>query len=167
MYYILLTIATILLAGNFVITKLYQKKKGTSPKAGLLFNALSGLFMAIIFLCISAFEIKFTPFSLAMSVLSSVLMMSYTLIGFKLLKGGTMADYMLFLMTGGMIVPYIYGILFLNEDFTIIRTLALLVIVAGVVIANYSEEKISLKRLLMCISVFLLNGFVSIAYKVH
>ena len=167
MYYAMLTFAVILLAFNFALTKLYQKKNGVSKKAGYLFNSMVGLFTALIFFVANGFTVSVTPFSVVMGFSYAALVTVYTIIGFKILEGGTMALYTLFLMVGGMTIPYIYGLLFLDEKFSYLRTLALLVIMAGVVLSNYSEEKLDKKRLLMCIAVFVLNGFVSVTSKLH
>ncbi|MDY3929606.1 MAG: hypothetical protein SOZ34_09640 [Clostridia bacterium] len=49
MSYIMLTSAALLLATDFVMSKLYQKMRGTSPKASFLFNSVWGLATAVIF----------------------------------------------------------------------------------------------------------------------
>ena len=87
----------------------------------------------------------------------SALVMCYNIIGFRLLRSGTMAMYTLFLMTGGMVLPYIWGLLFLNERFSVLRTAGLAVILSGV----------NIKQIVMCVAVFVLNGFVSIVSKMH
>ena len=166
-YFIMLIVATILMAVNFSFNKLYQKRKGTSPKAAFMFNSLFGLFTATIYFVANGFKVDFSLYSLIMTTLFSICVMSYTVIGFKLLKTGTMAVYTLFLMVGGMVVPYIFGLIFLDEEFSTLRTFALIVIMAGVVLANYGGEKISKERLLMCIAVFLLNGMTSVLSKIH
>ncbi len=167
MYYAMLTFAVILLAFNFALTKLYQKKNGVSEKAGYLFNSMVGLFTALIFFASNGFTVNITPFSAIMGFSYAALVTFYTIIGFKILEYGTMALYTLFLMVGGMTIPYIYGLLFLDEKFSYLRTLALFIIMAGVALANYSGEKLDKKRLMMCIAVFVLNGFVSVTSKLH
>ena len=167
MYYAMLTFAVILIAFNFTLTKLYQKKNGVSEKAGYLFNSLVGLFTALIFFASNGFTVNITPFSAIMGFSYAALVTFYTIIGFKILEYGTMALYTLFLMVGGMTIPYIYGLLFLDEKFSYLRTLALFIIMAGVALANYSGEKLDKKRLMMCIAVFVLNGFVSVTSKIH
>ena len=57
--------------------------------------------------------------------------------------------------------------MFLNESFSVVRTIGLIVIIGGVYLSNFSGEKINLKQICMCISVFVLNGFVSIISKMH
>jgi len=43
-----------------------------------------------------------------------------------------MSLYTLFLMSGGMTVPYVWGVAFLDEDLTLFRTLGLLLITGDV-----------------------------------
>jgi len=165
--YLMLIIADIILAFYFAFNKIYQRSEGTSMAAGFKFNALSGLFTLIIFLMLNGFSTKITVFSCILALGKTVFVVAYTLLGFRLLKEGSMALYTLFLMIGGMTVPYIYGLVFLEEDFSWLRTVALIVILFGVGIANFDKGKMNVKMLLMCIGVFILNGFVSVISKIH
>ena len=62
-----------------------------------------------------------------MAALEETLVISYTVLGFRILKmSGSMAMYTLSLMTSGMILPYVWGIAFLNEPFTCLRTAGLM-----------------------------------------
>ena len=167
MDYLMLILSAILLAFNFAINKLYQRRNGTGLAIGLAFNAILGLFTAIIFFAVSGFEIAFSAYSLIMATIYSTLIVSYTIVGFRIMKGGSMAIYMLFLMTGGMLVPYIWGIAFLNEGFVPLRLVGLVIMISAVVLSNFGKNKISLVQILMCLSVFILNGFTSVTSKVH
>ncbi len=167
MDYLLLIIADILLAGSFVFTKLYQKEEGVSLRKGFIFGALTGLFSAVLSLAFQGFQFQITWFSAVIAIGTSLLWCGYTLLGFRVMSMGKMALYTVFLMTGGMIVPYIWGLLFLDEPFSWLRSLGLLVIGAAVLITNADQGKVSLKQILMCLSIFLLNGFLSVLSKEH
>lgn len=167
MYYLMLTGAAMLLGADFALNKIYQKFYGTAPKAAFFFNSLLGLITAVIFFCINGFKLEFSLYSFVMAGFMSLLVMCYNIIGFRLLSSGTMAMYTLFLMTGGMVLPYIWGLLFLNEDFSLLRTGGLIVILSGVVLSNFSGERVNTKQIVMCVAVFILNGFVSIISKMH
>ena len=156
-----------MLAANFVFQKKYQKTAGTSIKAGLMYNALTGIFSAIMFLVINKFEIKLTGFSVLMAAIFATVVMMYIFIGFRIMEKGNMSLYTLFLMSGGMTVPYIFGVLFLNEELTIFRTLGLVAIIAAIVISNSGAEKPDKKQLILCLAVFILNGISSVTSKVH
>ena len=146
MYYLLLVFASVLLAADFALNKIYQKENGTSYEAGYRFNTLMGLFTAIIFLAANRFEFEFTWYSCIMAFLMTVFATSYNLIGFRLLKDGSMAMYTLFLMAGGMVVPYAVGIAFLHEQITLMRIFALVLILAGVIIPNCTAKDFNKKR---------------------
>lgn len=167
MQYMMLTSAALLLAMDFAMNKIYQKLRGTSPKESLFFNSILGLATAIIFFAVNKFKLSFSPYSAFLAMLMSSLVMAYNIIGFRILKRGSMAIYSLFLMTGGMVLPYIWGLLFLNESFSTVRIIGLILIIGGVFISNFSGEKINLKQICMCLAVFVLNGLVSIISKMH
>lgn len=156
-----------MLAANFVCQKKYQKTGGTSIKAGLIYNALSGVVSAIMFLAINRFEIKLTAFSILMAAIFATVVMLYIFIGFRIMEKGNMSLYTLFLMSGGMTVPYIFGVLFLDEELTWLRTIGLITIMASIIISNSGAKKPDKKQIMLCLAVFMLNGISSVVSKVH
>lgn len=167
MDYLALAFGSLLLALDFSLNKVYQRLYGTGPKAAFGFNALLGLFMALIFWVGNGFVFRCTPFSLMMAGLMSTLVMLYNILGFRLLRSGTMAMYTLFLMTGGMTLPYVFGLLFLDEPFRWARLAGLLVMLGGVFLSGERGARLNRRQLLLCLAVFVLNGCVSITSKLH
>lgn len=171
MYYAMLIAAALLLATDFSVNKIYQKIYGVLPKTTLLFNCLLGLFTAVVFaiinICVNGYSFRITWFSLIAATAMSLLCLGYNVIGFQLLKTGGMALYTLFLMVGGMVLPYFYGLAFLDEPFEMLRAVAVLLILVGVVCSNLGEKRVDGKQIAMCVAVFVLNGLVSIVSKVH
>lgn len=165
--YILIILADILLAAVFLCQKEYQKVAGTTVGAGLWYNALMGAFSAIMFLIINRFEVKLTPYSVIMAVVFAIVAMLYIFIGFRIMKNGNMSLYTMFLMSGGMTVPYIWGVLFLNEELTLFRIIGLVAIIIAIVISNSGARKPGKMQILMCVAVFLLNGVASVTSKLH
>lgn len=169
--YLMLLTAVLLLAGDFAINKLYQKKVGADARAVLLFNCINGLLTAGIFFVINGilngFSFEFHWYSFLMAASMALFGLSYNFIGFRMLRDGNMASYTLFLMTGGMVLPYVVGLIALDEQFSYLRTIGLLVIFAGVFSANTPKVRPSRKYLLMGGAVFLLNGLVSTVSKLH
>lgn len=165
--YLQVLAATILLAFDFALSKKYQKSCGTSVTAGLSFNALNGMLTAAIFFFLSGCKFTFSPFSILLAFAMSLFGLTYSIIGFRILKSGNMAVYSLFLMTGGMTLPYIFGVAFLDEKLTGLRIIGLIVIIAAVVLSNRGGRLTSKEQVLLCIAVFILNGMVSIVSKCH
>ncbi len=166
-YYLFLLIAVILLAGDFALNKVYQRRAGTCAKAGFKFNALMGLFAAAIFWAVGGFKLHFSPYSLILATGFSLAVMLYNLCGFRIMKQGSMALYTLFLMSGGMLLPYVCGLAFWGEPFSVWRTVGLAIILAAVVLSNGAGGKIDKKILLLCCAVFALNGVTSICSKLN
>ncbi len=159
--------AVILLAFDFALQRKYQTMEGANLIAGLKFNAVSGLMMTVIFFALSGFRVEFSPFSLIMAFAMALFNTSYSVIGFRILKNSGMAIYSLFLMSGGMLLPYFYGVLFLGEELNLFRIAGVAVILMAVILSNKSKQKIKASIWLYCAAVFILNGLVSIVSKTH
>ena len=167
MNYIMVIAATVLLAFDFALSKKYQSSEGTAMAAGLKFNMLSGLFTAVIFFALSGFQLEFSWFSLLMAAGMSLCAMTYSVIGFRILKSGGMALYSIFLMLGGMLLPYLFGVLFLEEALTLWRIIGVVLIIAAVICSGKTKYAFPMGVYLLCGAVFLLNGGVSIISKCH
>lgn len=166
-YYLMIALAVILLAMDFSVNKLYQKRYGTSLASGLKFNALLGLFIAIIFFAINGFRFEFSMYSMLMASMAAISVMSYNILGFRVLKAGNMAFYTLFLMCGGMLVPYVWGVVFLQEKLTVFYVLGLALITASMVITAKDKAIPGGHIFALCIVIFFLNGISSITGKAH
>lgn len=165
--YILVIIATVLLAFDFALQKKYQAGEGADISAGLKFNALTGLFTALIFFALSGFKAEFSLFSVILAFAMALFGMAYSILSFKILKTSGMAIYSIFLMSGGMLLPYFYGVLFLEEDLNPFRIVGVAVILIAVIFSNKGKHNIKVAVLPLCVAVFILNGFVSIVSKAH
>lgn len=163
--YIFVILATVLLAVDFALQKLYQKKQGTGVTAGLTFNAVIGLVTAIIFFFVNRFKVELSLYAIIMATCMSVCLLSYTILGFKVLKEGNMAFYTMFLMTGGMVVPYVWGLLFLDEPLSGLRIIGLVVIIVAIVLSNFNVAKSTPKIIALCVVIFFLNGGCSVSSK--
>lgn len=165
--YGLITLAAVLLTVDFVLQKQYQQKAGASSRAVLFFNAVNGLFTTAVFFAINGFKIEFSPYSLIMGTAMTLFALLYSLIGFRILAKGGIGLYTLFLMTGGMTVPYVFGLIFLNEPVNIARIIGLVCIIGAIVLANSAQGSKNKSVLLLCAAVFFLNGLVSVVSKLH
>lgn len=163
--YLILLAASVLLAGDFAIQKIYQQKSGTGILAGLTFNTVVGLVTAVLFFVLGGFSVNITPYGLLMAGSMSVCVFVYTIIGFRILRDGNMALYTLFLMTGGMVVPFLFGIAFLEEQTTFLKIVGVLLILAAVIMSNLKIEKSAKTQLLLCVAVLFLNGACSVLSK--
>lgn len=167
-YYLLIILSAIGIAANFALTKGYLIIHGNTLKAGTIFNCLVGLSGSIIYFFVCDFKIEITWFSAILAFLFTLFVGFYTIIGFKIMSMGNMAVYTVFLMLGGMILPYFYGMIFLKEQITVMKVFALILMIFAIIFQNDKSDK-SVKWLfyILCIVVFFLNGGTSIISKLH
>lgn len=165
-HYLLLALAVILMALDNVLRKRFQLNAGTSLRAGLRFNVLLGGSAVVLFWGINGFRMECTPYSLMMAFMQAALAVAYTVIGFAIMKK-SVAMYALFLMTGGMMVPYLCGALFLGERASWLHGIGLVMILTAIVLSRAKGARADRKLMLPCIAVFLLNGFASAITKLH
>lgn len=165
--YVYVIAATVLLAFEFALSKKYQAAEGVSLPAGLKFNLLNGLFTAVIFFSFSGWRIEFSAFSALLALGMSVCAAAYSVIGFRILKTGNMSVYSVFLMSGGMLLPYLFGVLFLEEPLTVLRCAGVLLILLAVILSNGVKFQRDKSFIWLCVLVFVLNGCVSILSKCH
>lgn len=159
----LIAAADVLLAASFVFQKLYGRKKGNTILAGTVFLLITGIVKTAFFalLCLFAKDGSafFAPFTLALAAGKELLCLIYTLIGFLLLA------------KGGMTLPYLYGVLFLHEELTVLRSVGLVLIILSTALYNLDfgkdRSRLSARVWPLCGAVFVLNGFVSILSKMH
>ena len=165
--YLSVLLSVLLLAVSFIVTKLYQLKVDDTTKGVLNLGIASGFCSIIILICTSGFSISFTWYSVINALLRSACCLGYSVIGYKIMREANMALYMLFLMSGGMLLPTIWGWLFLGEEPKTLHILGTVLILVSVIIDNLGIHRPSGKVLLMCSAVFVLNGFVSVFSKLH
>ena len=165
--YLLVILAVILLAFCFVLQKIYQQKTDDSVISAVDFSIITGIFSAILLIICEGFLVSFTWFSFIYAFLKSACVLGCTVFSFKIMKCGSVAFYMLFLMSGGMLVPSVWGWLFLGEKPKALHIIGVAVILASIILNNVGKQKPSAKLLIMCVGVFILNGFVSVFSKLH
>lgn len=185
LYYFLVLLSVIGLAINFSINKLYQNRVGSGSRMVVLFNIVASSAMAVLFFVINGLmngfdSFRLTPFSLLMAAIMALVCGGYSLVGFKIISLGSIAVYTLFLMLGGMMLPYFFGLLFLEEVFSVRRLLGLLLMVVSIILSgldgnrtpksdsgNGKSKRTTSLFFLLCAVVFFLNGMSSITSKLH
>ena len=167
MDYLYILVADVLLGAIFVLNKKYQQSAGSGLKAGIISNLMLGSFGVVISFIALGFRFEFTIFSLLVATLSTACGIIYTVIGLKILSGGKVSVYALFLMTGGMLIPFLFGVIFLKESVNALKIIGLLLIILSIAVTNFDKQKPSKKQLLMSVAVFFLNGFIGVCSKIH
>ena len=133
MYYAMLIGASFLFGSQFMVTKAFEKNYGKTVRASLSFSLLYSLFAGVIFFIIklvsSGTVFNLNSFSLCMAFGLSLVNILSSAIGIKTLALGDIAVYSLFLMLGGMIVPFFAGIVFLKESVSVCNLIGVAIMI--------------------------------------
>lgn len=164
MYYLIIILSVIMFGGCFYLNEVYSKKCGSSLKASLRFCFVSSVSGLLVLLVFNGFKFEFTLFTLLMALLSALVSFGFTFCGFCALKSINLSVYSVFSMLGGMLLPFLQGILFYKEDITFAKILC--VILVGVSLLFTLKKDDGKKGYIFYIGIFVLNGMSGVLSKI-
>ncbi|MBQ2916321.1 MAG: EamA family transporter [Clostridia bacterium] len=156
---------------QFIFSKLYQKNSSGSINASLWMTIFYAIYSIVFF----GVQIGFTPeistsaviYALLYSVAGIFTTLS-SIIGMSLGRVSTITTFMLL---GGMVLPFIYGVTVLNEAITIPKVIAIVIMIVSLIPSLISKEEGENKEqdkkkhmlyILVLLIVFIGNGAISI-----
>lgn len=165
MYYGIVIISVLMFGIQFYLNDKYQKESGSDIGSSLLFSFISSLAGVICLAAINGFDFSFTPFTIVWAAVSAITFILYTVCTLKALQRINLSVYSLFSMLGGMILPFLAGIIFYNESLTVAKVLCLLS-VSGALLITVSPGKRTGGEIYY-LGVFVLNGLYGVLSKVY
>ena len=162
-YYLIILSSVIGLAAAFVLTKVYQNLTNTALRVSVLYNIMAGLCTALVFFCFNGFHFSITPFSLGMAVIMTLCSGTYVILGFKLISMGHISTYTLFLMLGGMMLPFFAGVLLFDERLTAGSVICFVLVLISLLFTVKRGNGGS--YLIYYAGIFLLNGMSGVLSK--
>ncbi len=164
MYYLLIVISVIMFGGCFALNDTYRKIRGSSFKVSMEQACLGSASGLVILFIIGGFRLEFTLFTFAMALLSSLCGMAFTVCAFKSLDVINLSLFSLFSMLGGMLLPFLQGIIFYNEAITLSKLVCLLFIIGALILTVSLKEK---KRgAIYYVGIFIFNGMSGVVSKI-
>lgn len=180
MSYFILFLAVLCIAVQFSVNKVYQKKFAHGMK-DIFFFTFAGASANIIFFTLLGLVLygrlpDFSMFSLIMSIILAIIGTLTAIVGILIMKYGKISVYSVFMMLGGMLLPYFYGVILLNENISAPRIAGLVILICALPCSvinpagknakanNNAPSKI---YYILCICIFILNGAASITAKTH
>lgn len=167
MYYLLILLSVVMFGGGFALNDVYRKLRGSSLYISLQFTLISSVVGLFILLAINGFRFEFTWFTLIMSLIMTADNIAFTFCGFRALSTINLSLYSLFSMLGGMLLPFLQGILFYGEGFTFGKAVCLLFICAALLLTIERKKDNEKKRggTIYYIGIFILNGMSGVISK--
>lgn len=165
-YYLLVSAATVLFALQFLFNQKFEEERGNSLKSALEFTLYKSIVIIVMMLVISGFKIIITPLSVGLAVIYAAACILMTYFSMKAFAVANLSVYSVFSMLGGMLLPFLAGVGFYNEELTPFKIICCVLIVVSVLL-NLRGGKQSKKAFLYYMAVFILNGSVGVISKIH
>lgn len=165
--YIFLLVASGLFSLQFLFNRNFQRKNGTGIEAVALFT-VSTSFTGFLLLCaINGFHLEFTLFSFLIALIYSCVNITFNYASIKAIATVNLGVYSLFSMLGGMLLPFLYGLIFNQESITFPKILCSLLIVFATFFTVADLKNTNKKAIPYYILVFALNGAVGVLSSIH
>lgn len=165
MYYLMITLSALIFALQFMMNDGYQKESGSGWNSSLKLSLYTSIVGFAALFAINNFKLSISAFSIVVASVYSLvcILLNYSTV--KALMHANLSVYSVFSMIGGMILPFIYGLL-CGEEFKTIRILCCILISASIAI-NAGKGDSSKKAFKYYMAVFILNGMVGVISKFH
>ena len=163
MYHALIMLSVCMLGSCFVLNDVYRKKRSSNLLSSMESSCIGAVAGLIVLFIINGIKFEFTPFTFVMSFLVAVNGIAFTYLSFKALDTTNLSLYSLFSMLGGMILPFMQGIIFYGEDITVAKVICVLFIGAALALTIKKGNK--KKGYIYYIGIFVLNGMSGVLSK--
>lgn len=166
MYYALLVFATVLFAFAFYLNQRVERECESGFDTAVLFSTVSWAETFVLLMILMRAQVQFTPFSLLCAGIHSFFLILFAVLNLKALSKVDLSKYSMFTMLGGMLVPFVAGILFFSEPLTWGKVLCCILVIAALYLDSHSA-KTDKKAILYLIAVFFVNGSFGVITTVH
>lgn len=168
MDYLILFLGVILSSATAVLLKIYQNQFGVSKKFTFFFTGCMTLAIAIVMICFAKFTFNLSILGIIIAIIMGVLyslnMPTYQ----KALSIGGIGRCSIFLFLGGLLLPFLYGAIWLNEQVTVYKIIGLVVVVAAVFVQlDLKSSSTGKSFFIYGILIFLMNGLFCVLLKVE
>ena len=163
MWYGVLSLCAAMFSVQFLFNQRFQRENGSSLNSTFQFALFSAIPAFICLFIINGFKLEFTVFTLLMALLSTTVGKLYNFCSMKAFSYINLSLYSIFAMLGGMMLPFLAGILFFNEAVTVAKIICLVLITVALFLTF--ERGGGKKGTIFYIGVFVLNGLAGVISK--
>ena len=165
MYYGILAAAVLMFGLQFFCNDKYQMTGGTSARSAINLIFGGSLVGAAVLFALSGFSVTLTSYTLIMSLITAVDFMVMIYCSTMALGKTSLSVYSLFSQLGGMILPFIAGIMAYGEPMTVGKGICIAAVFASVILTVKRGE--SKGGIVYCFIIFIFNGVLGILSKIY
>ncbi|MBR4890548.1 MAG: hypothetical protein IKU15_04595 [Clostridia bacterium] len=171
MYYIVISISALLFSLMFMFSEGFQKENGAGLNPTMLCTFYSAIFGLVLTLIVNKFQFNVSMFSFLVAIIYSVACVACNYYTIKALECGNLSTFTIFPMSGGLVLPFIFGLI-IGEQFKVTRLICCILIMLSILLTvdfkSDSQNKTkSKKAIIYNMAVFLLNGSVGVISTLH
>ena len=159
---------------QFIFTKLFAEQVEQTLETALSMLFFTGLLGAALFFAVNGFTVQVSTPSIWLAIAFAVVMIPYYTLSFKALTLGSVAVYSTFMMLGGMLLPFLYGVALLDEPLSWGKLVGCAFMCACILLQGFSQQKSDGKKnkanalfFLLCVCIFVVNGLTGVISKTH
>ena len=178
MKYVFLALACTLFSVQFVFTKGFSRRASSATHVGLWNGCAVSLCMVLYLWPMNGFRFELTPAAGLAALCLALCAVTMSVCNIPAMRLGNMAVVTTYMLVGGMVLPFGYGVLYLKEDCSPLKLIAIAVLLAAIIPSlmqgkgksAQSEPRSRGKTILfhgLCLVLFTLNGMTSILTTVH
>jgi len=171
MEYIFLIIACSFFAVQFIFQKLFEKRAAEGISACLWNQFVSCAVMIVFLIAKSGIPTELNMNAVVYALGYSVCGVICTVASITAMSFGKVSLVSMFTLSGGMIIPFVYGIVVLGEENGFFKWLGMIVLCISLIPSLIKKEGKNtgshLKLALYCIVIFISNGVICVFSKAH
>ena len=165
-YYFMLILATVLFGCQMFFNQQFQRLRGNTLQASLVFSTYTHVTIFFMMLCINGFRMEWSWFSVGLAFVRAAMDVTYGYCSIKALACANLSVYTTFAMLGGMLLPFVYGITAGAEALTAAKVFSCLCICLALFL-TVERGKQSKKSIFYYACVFILNGLYGVLTTIH
>ncbi|MBQ2668842.1 MAG: EamA family transporter [Clostridia bacterium] len=162
MNFLLIAVIIFLYSFQTLFCKLYTDRyPGRADLASPVFCVIEGVFVTLCTFAFGGFRFELSPFTLLMGVLNAVALFAYNQSLIQASVRGSYAFMNVVLLFGGLLVPSVYGAVFLNEPLSLVKIFSIAAVLVSCVLMNLEDIKLkntSVSYYIFCVVLFVANG---------
>lgn len=167
--YSFIVLASVMFGTQFVFQQKYSSSEGTTVNGAMRFSLFSAIFQIPLMLLMSV-KGGLEGFTLAAAAVCAVnavnnILNSYFCV--KVFESADMTLFSIFMMLGGMTLPFIAGMVFFDEAPTVPKFIGFALIAAALVLETGKASPVKGKTMIYYIGLFVTNGMSGVYAKLN
>ena len=175
MNFLPLMMSCILFSIQFIFSKWYQLRTENTLKAAIRMSLFDSVWLIVLFLTVNRFTLQITPVSVLFAAAYSGFAIVCIVVTLFAMQYGKVSEVSLFLLTGGLILPVLYGVILLGEPIGLQKGIGIVLILISFVMSNLflkseadkNPRSHKIRCMLFYITIFICNGMISVITKAH